>query len=149
MKKIVSIIAALAVIISAASCSNGNNTPVSSASETTPVSEQEKTSETTTGSPAETSAETEAPAVTAEKSDSPKYETYAAMSSEEITVSLTLEQKASQMVMPAIYNVSVDDMRTGDYGSILSTAGCIGSEAWADTVDGFQKAAIASEAGIP
>ena len=50
---------------------------------------------------------------------------YASMSPEEIVASLSLEQKAAQMVMPAIYNISPENMKDNDYGSILSTVGSI------------------------
>ena len=78
-----------------------------------------------------------------------KYQKYASMSPEEIVAVMTLEQKTAQMVQPAIYNVSKDAMRKHDYGSILSTMGCIGAAEWRETVDGFQKAAIESDSGIP
>jgi beta-glucosidase len=78
-----------------------------------------------------------------------KYEEYASMSPEEIVVGMTLEQKTAQMVQPAVYNVSESDMKKYDYGSILSTMGCIDAAEWRDTVDGYQKAAIKSESGIP
>ena len=48
---------------------------------------------------------------------------YASMSPEEIAADLSLEQKAAQMVMPAVYNISPDVMKENDYGSILSTPG--------------------------
>ena len=47
-------------------------------------------------------------------------ERYKGMSAKEIVSSLTLEQKAAQMVEGALYNVSYDDMKENDYGSILS-----------------------------
>ncbi len=151
MKKLTSIIAALAVIISTASCSGGNDSSVTSASETetTAAANAETTTEATTTAAPETVTETEPPAGPGIKSDAAAYEIYASMTPEEIVGKLTLEQKAAQMVMPAIYNVAIDDMRSNDYGSILSTVGCIGYEEWADTVDGFQKAAIDSASGIP
>ena len=74
---------------------------------------------------------------------------YASMTPEEIVASLTLEQKAAQMVMPAIYNVTPDIMKDNDYGSILSTAGSISAEYWRNVVDQYQNSAISSEAGIP
>ena len=40
-------------------------------------------------------------------------------------------------------------MKANDYGSILSTVGCIDAASWCETVDGLQQAAIDSEAGIP
>ena len=39
---------------------------------------------------------------------------YASMSPEEIVSNLSLKQKAAQMVMPAIYNVSPDNMKDND-----------------------------------
>ena len=36
---------------------------------------------------------------------------YASMSPEEIVASLSLEQKAAQMVMPAVYNISASIMK--------------------------------------
>ena len=53
------------------------------------------------------------------------------------------------MVQPAIYNVTEEQMLNNDYGSILSTVGCVDAAAWRVIVDGFQKSAINSEAGIP
>jgi len=74
---------------------------------------------------------------------------YASMSPEEIVASLTLEQKAAQMVMPAIYNVTPDQMQENDYGSILSTVGTIDAASWRSLVDNYQNAALLSDAGIP
>ncbi len=74
---------------------------------------------------------------------------YASMSPEEIVASLSLEQKAAQMVMPAVYNVSPDKMKDNDYGSILSTAGSIDAASWRSLVDEYQNAALLSNAGIP
>ena len=134
MRKITSLIAALAIIVSATSCSEENNTSVSSVSETTTASTSETAEETT--------AETETATKTEIKFDGEKYKTYASMTPEEIVGTLTLEQKAAQMVQPAIYNITEDDMKNNDYGSILSTVGCIGSDEWAETVDGFQQADV-------
>lgn len=74
---------------------------------------------------------------------------YASMTPEEIVASLTLEQKAAQMVMPAIYNVSPDAMKEKDYGSILSTIGSIDAAYWRSVVDQYQSSALLSNAGIP
>ncbi|MCR5249050.1 MAG: glycoside hydrolase family 3 C-terminal domain-containing protein [Lachnospiraceae bacterium] len=75
---------------------------------------------------------------------------YASMSPEEITASLSLEQKAAQMVMPAIYNVTPEKMQESDYGSILSTpGGSIDAASWRNVVDTYQNAALLSDAGIP
>ena len=65
---------------------------------------------------------------------------YASMSPEEIAANLTLEQKAAQMVMPAVYRVSPAEMKDHDYGSILSTAGSIDAASWRNLVDEYQNA---------
>ena len=78
-----------------------------------------------------------------------KYRKYADMSAEEITASLTLEQKANQMVMAACYDLSPKQMRKNCYGSILSVAGELDYKEWRELIDEFQQAAIDSEAGIP
>ena len=74
---------------------------------------------------------------------------YASMGPEEIVAGLSLEQKAAQMVMPAVYNVSPDQMKANDYGSILSTPGSMDAAAWRRVVDEYQNAALLSDAGIP
>lgn len=78
-----------------------------------------------------------------------KYHKYATMTPEEIVAQLTLEQKAAQMVQPAIYNVTESQMLECDYGSILSKEDTIEAVQWRALVDGYQQAAIQSEAGIP
>jgi beta-glucosidase len=132
MKKTLALLLPLTLLVSTMSCAEKNKT-----------SEKSETETTTTTSAAETTTRTEI------EFDGPKYETYAAMTPEEIVSTLTLEQKAAQMVQPAIYNITEEDMKANDYGSILSTVGCIDSDVWAETVDGFQQGAIESEAGIP
>jgi beta-glucosidase len=79
----------------------------------------------------------------------PKYLTYANMSAQEIVSSLTLKQKAEQMVQPANYNINLKDMKNNCYGSVLSRNFYYNYEQWQEYVDNFQKAAIASDAGIP
>ena len=78
-----------------------------------------------------------------------KYQKYAQMSAEEIVSSLTLEQKAMQMVQPACYNTNLKEMKQNCYGSILSRSFYYNAEQWRDYVDQFQKMAVSSEAGIP
>ncbi len=79
-----------------------------------------------------------------------KYEKYASMSAEEIAASMTLEQKAGQMVMSALYNLSGEDlMVSNDYGSILSLEDALHYDEWQQTVDAIQQAAVKSESGIP
>ena len=68
---------------------------------------------------------------------------------EEIVAGLTTEQKAAQMVQPAIYVLKDEQMKKNDYGSILSKSATITAEEWRTTVDQLQALALASEAGIP
>ncbi len=79
-------------------------------------------------------------------------ERYKGMTAEEIVATLTLEQKAAQMVQGAIYNVNYDAMKENDYGSILSKYDEIPApdeNAWMDRVGNYQSSAISSEAAIP
>ncbi len=82
-------------------------------------------------------------------SDIPKYQQYAAMTPEQIVSTLTLEQKASQMVQAAVYHVTEEDMRNNDYGSLLGTPECAVDSGWRKLVDRQQKGAVESAAGIP
>lgn len=141
MKKALALLLPLTILTSVSSCSL-------SSSESVPSSETD-TASVTASTPA---AEASTAAVTTKaaiSTDGPKYQAYAAMTPEEIVSTLTLEEKAAQMVQPAVYNITEDDMKNNDYGSILSTVGCIDAASWRETVDGFQKAAIGSETGIP
>ena len=71
------------------------------------------------------------------------------MTAEEIVSQLTLEQKASQMVQPACYNINADEMAAYCYGSILSQGAHLNAAEWRDYTAWFQQAALRSEAGIP
>ncbi|MEE3417408.1 MAG: hypothetical protein VZR53_18945, partial [Prevotella sp.] len=86
------------------SCAKKNKTSEKSETETTNASTSAVAPTTSTGL----------------EFDGPKYETYATMTPEEIVAALTLEQKAAQMVQPAVYNITEEDMKANDYGSILS-----------------------------
>ena len=119
-KKSISFIFILTMLVSAAGCSSSRNYPKAQIAGKYPVRESEY-----------------------------KCAEYASMSPEEIVASLSLEQKAAQMVMPAIYNVSPNNMKEHDYGSILSTVGSIDAASWRRVVDEYQNAALLSDAGIP
>lgn len=86
---------------------------------------------------------------TATEQASYKYTDFALMSAEEIVSQLTLEQKAAQMVQPAIYNVSEKKMKENCYGSILSKRNTVTYTEWQKIVGIFQKSAVESESGIP
>ena len=87
-----------------------------------------------------------------EKVDVAVLDQYQGMSAEEIVASLTLEQKAAQMVQGAFYNISYEDMQHYDYGSVLSkfeTFPNPTAEEWYGIVSDYQTSALSSEAGIP
>ena len=74
---------------------------------------------------------------------------WAGMTAEEIIDELTLEQKASQMVQPACYNIDADNMERNCYGSILSQGAHLNAAEWRDYTTWFQEAALQSAAGVP
>ncbi len=77
---------------------------------------------------------------------------YDGMTAKEITASLSLEQKAAQMVEGAVYNVSQDEMVKYDYGSILSKFDVIPNptaDDWYELICEYQKSALSSDAAIP
>ena len=84
-KKTIFSLLLLAVLISAAGCSSNGNSPRVKEAKKYSVAESEY-----------------------------KCTGYASMSPEEIVSNLSLKQKAAQMVMPAIYNVSPDNMKDND-----------------------------------
>jgi len=78
--------------------------------------------------------------------------TYTSMTPEEICQTLTLEQKAAQMIEPTIYNTTAAGMKDTDYGSILSRIDNFPmptAEEWRATVNEYQKYAIQADAPIP
>ena len=84
-----------------------------------------------------------------EPGDANRYKNYAKMTPEQIVSQLTLEQKAAQMVQPAVYRITNDDLRANGYGSVLSTSGHTKAEQWRKIVDDLQQASIESPSGIP
>ena len=87
-----------------------------------------------------------------------KYQWYATLTPEEIVSTLTLDQKASQIVQPLLYMLMGDgSLPEGEdkpieshcYGSIYADEGMQTAEQWREILDGLQQQAIESEAGIP
>lgn len=81
-----------------------------------------------------------------------KYQWYATLTPKQIVSSLTLEQKAAQMVQPILYKVASDEtspMKTYGYGSIYGDEGQMTAAEWREMLDKYQQEAIESEAGIP
>ena len=76
---------------------------------------------------------------------------YAGKTPEDILAGLSLEQKAAQMVQPAIYIMEnpEDQMKKYDYGSILSKLDSLTAPSWRELVDKLQKAAMESDSGVP
>ena len=74
---------------------------------------------------------------------------YAGMTAEEMTAQLTLEQKVAQMVQPACYNITAEEMLHLCYGSILSQGAHLDAAGWRNFTAEFQQAALESEAGVP
>lgn len=78
-----------------------------------------------------------------------RYPKYAAMTPEAIVADLTLEQKTAQMVQPILYRIDEEPMREYGYGSVYGDEGMRDAASWRDLVDKYQRAVLASDAGIP
>ncbi|MDO5560287.1 MAG: glycoside hydrolase family 3 protein [Oscillospiraceae bacterium] len=134
----VSILAAAFLMVSCIGCTNKAD---SSSSVTSGASESDSQAVS------ETSGESQSSQPEGEYSCSK----YSSMTPEEITASLTLEQKAAQMVQGAIYSVNNDDMAEQCYGSILSKNDPVTETAddWTKIIDAYQENALRSDAAVP
>lgn len=76
---------------------------------------------------------------------------YEGMTAKEIVATLSNEEKAYQMVIPAIYNISNQDMQKHCYGSVLSQYDPTENDAseWRKQVDNLQKNALSANSPIP
>ena len=126
--KAIALIAALGLVVSLASCESQKETASSSKPETTTA--------------ASTTLPRTEPTLT-------KCQYYNSLEPDEVTASLTLEQKAAQMVLPQIRSVSEEDMELYDYGGILSQKDYYNAEEWRETIKSYQQSAVDSPAGIP
>ncbi len=129
MKKALSLLLPVAMLLSSISC---NNNPDTRSKPETTAAVQDNT----------------------EDAEKPKYEKYASMTPEEIVAQLSLEEKAAQMVQAVIYMVESDPeniMKENDYGSVLGEdTGMERTDVqWREMIGKLQKGAIESEAGIP
>ena len=115
-------------------------------SEPTPAATEE-----VSDAPEESATEEPSESDTDETADSDDTCKYADQSPEDVLKTLTLEQKAAQMVQPAIYEMADPNamMEEADYGSVLSKSQPLAFYDWAYLVDELQKAALSSEAGVP
>ncbi len=92
------------------------------------------------------------PEETSSEADLTGIDRYNGMSAKEIVSTLTLEQKAAQMVEGAVYNVTNEEMKKYDYGSILSKFDILpnpGLDEWREIIFEYQKNALLSDAAIP
>ncbi|MBP5262191.1 MAG: beta-N-acetylhexosaminidase, partial [Clostridiales bacterium] len=74
------------------------------------------------------------------------------ITAEEVLASLTLEQKASQMVQAQLRSLSNTEMEENCYSSMFSTKDehpAVAADNWMNRIRNYQRAALASEAGIP
>lgn len=74
------------------------------------------------------------------------------ITAEEVLASLTLEQKASQMVQAQLRSLSNAEMEANCYSSMFSTKDehpAVAADNWMNRIRNYQRAALASEAGIP
>lgn len=77
---------------------------------------------------------------------------YSVMTAEEIVATMTLEQKAAQMVQGAYYNVGQNDMQEYDYGSLFHQTGSWPNPSqrqWRNLVNSYQESAMSSDCPIP
>ena len=76
---------------------------------------------------------------------------FSGKTAEEITAELTLEQKVSQMLQAVCYTADYGDVQALDLGSVFGTWGdsFLSAEEWAETVKGYQNAALSSDTGLP
>ncbi len=133
MKKIISAVLSVLIILGSAACNS--NVPLETASSYGGSSATEQSGGQTV---------TEAGQTPAETLD------YKTMTAGEITAGLSLEEKAAQMVQPAVYNVTYDEMAADCYGSILSSVGASTPYTeWQRVVNYYQEAAVSSNSGIP
>lgn len=137
LKKITAVTLSFTMLLTMNGCSNNKK----SEDTTNEVITQSTTEVKTTQKESETEAK---------KDSNYKYEEYASLSAEEIVEKLSLEQKASQMVMADCKKTEASEVESKDYGAILSVPNEIYTkDDWVKSVDEFQQAAIESEAGIP
>jgi len=130
MKRTIALLLGLSMLMPIAACNRS----------TAPSSAQETSGENTSGTTSvqETSGQTDY-----------KYQKYASMTPEQIVADLTVEQKASQMVMPLLENIDSEEMSAHSYGSIYADDDIKTSSQWRRMIDSPQQAVIEMGDGIP
>ena len=151
LKTYLSLMLALSVFMASVSCSNKTTSEKDNSDETEEVTttvDNEDTDASTSESESTKATETE-PEVEVIPTVNPEY---VGKTPEEIVSMMTLEEKASQMMEGAIYELPYADMEKYCYGSVLSTFGnwpATSASGWIEIITEYQKAALSSEAGIP
>ncbi len=74
---------------------------------------------------------------------------YLTMTAEEITASMTLEQKAYQMIEPGLNEIDSYAMLINDYGGVAAEYNNINYYLYRTALDEFQRSAVESSSGIP
>ena len=146
MKKRLALLLATSLLLSCASCQKTTEKSEMGSSDPSASSASDPTTDTTsavTDPTSDTAAESTQETITC------KYQQYASMTPEEIVSEMTLEEKAAQMVQSILYMSEEGAMNEYCYGSIVMDDNMLTVSQWTETVDGFQKAAIESESGIP
>lgn len=135
MKKMISILTVIAVLFTAAGCQKTTENKAEEKAGTESIAEERAGAE----------------GIAEDAADEGYHNPYAGMTAEEITATLSLQEKANQMVIPAVYHVRDYEMKTNNYGSILSTYGFVEQTAdeWAELIDSFQSSALQADAPIP
>lgn len=77
------------------------------------------------------------------------YKKYAKMTADEIVASLTLEQKAAQMVLPCEFEFEDAKMNKCGFGAVFGNCGAPEYKEWQDLILAYQKGAVTSNSGIP
>ena len=142
LKKLTAVIAIVVMAFSMMGCGDKG----SSSSESSTALESSSAPESS--SSAESSAES-TPARPTPKQAEMQPDKYKGMTAEQITASLSLEQKAAQMVMACVYKINTKQMQENCYGCILSLTDPLESAEWRKLIDSYQEAALKSDAAIP
>ena len=150
MRKTVALLLTLVMVLSLAGCGSDGQTEPATAPETTADAQATDDAQADAGETSATPEDAEeAEDETTDDGARPACR-YAGMEPEDVLAELTIEQKASQMVMAAIYRIDgADSMRDMDYGCVLSKADALPAPEWRETIADMQQGAIESESGVP
>lgn len=146
IKKVLKLVITVMLTLVLCACYNRNLSDVSKNDANTRIMGESGTEVTGSGNEA-----TEPSDNNREEKSSTSRPNYDGMTADEITATLTLEQKAYQMVTPGIYNIRASDMKKYGYGGVLSQSNGmdISQEGWKKLISELQSAALEAEGAIP